>query len=322
MNAQKMSSPKNTCTVSFAQALLDAGVVLERDITRTLQVNLGLKCNQMCVHCHLDAGPARNEWMTRQTMDQVVGFAEKGGFNTVDITGGAPELHDRLIDFVKDISGIKAGIILRSNLSVLNTKEDAYLEKLKDNQVGIVASFPSLNEVQADAMRGRGVFATSIDCLRKLNKKGYGAANSGLTLDLVVNPSGAFLPPSQEGLEKRFKKMLAKKWGISFDRVFSFANVPLGRFYTWLKKTGNYDAYVKKLASAFNPATIQGLMCRSLVSVAWDGYLYDCDFNQAAGIPLGREKKHITEVSRVPDPGTPIAVGGHCFTCTAGSGFT
>lgn len=322
MNIRNSSAEKDSCAVSFPQALIDSGVTLERGIARILQVNLGLKCNQMCRHCHLDAGPHRSEWMTRRTMDQVVAFAEKGGFSLIDITGGAPELHDHLSDFIRDMSAIGAGVILRSNLSVLNHKEDAFIETLKENHVGIVASFPSLNQVQTDSMRGSGVFFESIHCLQRLNSKGYGEVTCGLPLDLVVNPSGAFLPPSQEALEKRFRKILAQKWGVAFNRVFSFANVPLGRFYKWLKKTGNYDIYLERLAFAFNSSTIPGLMCRSLVSVSWDGYLYDCDFNQAAGIPLGWEKQHITDAKSLPEPGAPIAVDDHCFTCTAGSGFT
>ncbi len=307
---------------SFSHTLLSKGIGLERGDTTTLQINLGLKCNQVCTHCHLDAGPGRKEWMTRETMDQVVTFAEKGSFKVIDITGGAPELHHNLLEFIRNLSGIGAQLMLRSNLSMLHDKGDSFMSVLKAYGVNIVASFPSLNNIQTDSMRGKGIFNTSISSLKKLNEMGYGVSESGLLLDLVVNPSGAFLPPSQESLEKRFKKVLEQKWGISFNRVFSFANVPLGRFQAWLKRSNNYDPYMKKLAAAFNPSAIDGLMCRTLVSVSWDGYLYDCDFNQAAGLPHGNKKVHISRIEELPGPGTLIAVDDHCYTCTAGAGFT
>ncbi len=307
---------------SFSQTLLSNDLKLERGRTNILQINLGLKCNQVCTHCHLEAGPGRKEWMTRETMDEVVVFVEKGNFHTVDITGGAPELHLNLIEFIRKLSGVGVQIILRSNLSVLHDKGDSFISELKAYGVNIVASFPSLNKTQTDSMRGKGIFSTSVSSLKKLNNLEYGVSESGPLLDLVVNPSGAFLPPPQESLEKRFKKVLEQKWGISFNRVFSFANVPLGRFQTWLIQSGNYDSYMEKLAAAFNPSAIDGLMCRTLISVSWDGYLFDCDFNQAAGLLLGNKKMHISHVEELPESGTPIVVDNHCYTCAAGTGFT
>jgi radical SAM/Cys-rich protein len=179
-----------------------------------------------------------------------------------------------------------------------------------------------LNEVQAESQRGKGTFRTSLDVLKKLVNLGYGQEKSGLELDLVVNPTGAFLPASQAETEKRFRRLLHQKWGIEFNELFCFANVPLGRFRSWLIKSGNYSNYLSKLKSAFNPCAVAGLMCRTLLSVSWDGYLYDCDFNQAAGLFMGNHKTHVSEMKNTPEPGSPIAMGDHCYTCTAGSGFT
>jgi len=185
-----------------------------------------------------------------------------------------------------------------------------------------VASFPSLNEVQLESFRGKESFQSSIDTLKTLNEMGYGKEKTGLELDLVVNPSGSFLPPSQAETENKFHRIIKQKWGICFNRLYTFANVPLGRFWTWLIKSGNFENYMEKLISAFNPCAVKGLMCRNLVSVSWDGYLFDCDFNQAAGLFLGKRKTHVSEIKNPTKPGTPIAADNHCFTCTAGSGFT
>lgn len=186
----------------------------------------------------------------------------------------------------------------------------------------IVASFPSCNEAQSDSQRGRGVFRMSLDALRKLNAMGYGQDGTGLELNLVANPTGAFLPTPQTQMEQRFREVLKKNWGIVFNRLHAFANVPLGRFRQWLVQSGNLESYLQRLASSFNPCAVEGLMCRTLVSVSWDGYLYDCDFNLARDLPLGGKKTHVSEMEGPPEPGIPIAVGDHCYTCTAGAGFT
>ncbi len=309
-------------TYSFGETLGKNGLSLEREVTRTLQINVGLMCNQTCSHCHLEAGPARREMMSLTTMQQVVEFAGRGNFQQVDITGGAPELHPRLPEFIEVLSGKEKQLILRSNLSVLGQKGPPFIHHLKKHGVRIMASFPSLNASQTEALRGQGMFTAGLDALVMLNQMGYGLADSGLGLDLVVNPTGAFLAPAQAGLEKRFHTVLAQKWGIHFNRLLSFSNVPLGRFRQWLQQSGNYQAYMRKLSSAFNPAAVAGLMCRTLLSVSWDGHLYDCDFNQAAGIFKGNRKVHITAADSLPAPGDPIAVADHCFTCTAGAGFT
>jgi radical SAM/Cys-rich protein len=307
----------------FRQTLAQHGLNLSREKTTTLQINVGLLCNQACRHCHLEAGPNRREMMSAETVDEVVNLAQRFQFEIIDITGGAPEMNPNLPAMIERLSPLTPRVMLRSNLTALKDGDrDHLIELCRTNRVVIVASFPSLNEAQADSQRGQGVFQESIDLLRKLNSLGYGQPGSSLELNLVSNPTGAFLPSSQEQLQKRFCQVLEKKWGIVFNNLFTFANVPLGRFRKWLETSGNLKSYLHKLASSFNPCSIEGLMCRSLISVSWDGYVYDCDFNQAIGLHLGGEKIHISELKQLPEPGEPIAVSHHCYTCTAGAGFT
>lgn len=295
---------------------------LVRQPTQTLQINLGFLCNQTCRHCHLDAGPRRNENMDSDTLAEVVAYARRSHFETIDITGGAPELNPHLKDLIEEISPLAQRIMLRSNLSALKAKMDRLIEVLTSRRVVIVASFPSLNLTQTDSQRGDGIFEESITVLQKLNTIGYGRNGSALALNLVSNPTGAFLPPGQEQAEKRFRQVLENKYGVTFNRLFNFANVPLGRFRRWLIHTGNFEAYMLKLTSSFNPCAVEGLMCRTLVSVAWDGHLYDCDFNLARGLFMGGKKIHVSRMPGPPEPGTAIITADHCYTCTAGSGFT
>jgi len=307
----------------FNQTLCKHGLKLNRAQTTTLQINVGLLCDQVCRHCHLSAGPGRKENMDSETVDEVVSYAGRGGFATVDITGGAPELNPNIVALIEKISPLAPRIMFRSNLSALKDDKRAHLiDVLKAHRVVVVASFPSLNEAQADSQRGDGVFKISIETLKRLNQMGYGQEGSGLELNLVSNPTGAFLPPSQSQMEKRFRQVLERKWGIVFNNLFNFANVPLGRFRQWLLKTGNLTEYIDKLAANFNTCAIEGLMCRTLVSVSWDGYLYDCDFNLARGLYLGERRIHVSEMSGPPEKGSPIVVADHCYTCTAGAGFT
>jgi radical SAM/Cys-rich protein len=212
--------------------------------------------------------------------------------------------------------------MFRSNLSALKDQMNRLIEPLKSHRVVIVASFPSLNLNQTDSQRGEGIFAESIAVLKELNAMGYGRNGSGLELNLVSNPTGAFLPPNQEKTEKRYHQILDQKWGVRFNRLFSFANVPLGRFRQWLIKSGNFESYMQKLVSNFNPCSVEGLMCRTLVSVSWDGYLYDCDFNLARGVYMSGKKIHVSEMPGPPEPDTPIVTADHCYTCAAGLGFT
>jgi len=307
----------------FSNTLKLQGIELVRAETHTLQVNVGLLCNQTCRHCHLEAGPGCREVMNGETVVEVVDFARRGGYNTIDITGGAPELNPHIQDLILKLSPFVPIIMLRSNLTALADAEKNSLTALcKACRVVIVASLPSLSTGQTESQRGRGVFEKSIDTLRKLNAIGYGQAGSGLELHLVSNPTGAFLPTSQTQAERRFRPDLEKKWGVVFNHLYTFANVPLGRFRQWLVASGNFENYLKRLVENFNPCAVTGLMCRTLVSVSWDGYLFDCDFNLASGLFLGGRKVHVSEVDGPPPPGSPITVSDHCYACTAGAGFT
>lgn len=307
----------------FHKTLGVHGIRLTRGKTHTLQVNVGFICNQVCRHCHLDAGPGRIEVMNRRTADRVADYAGKAGFETIDITGGAPEMNPDIVYIVSIFGKAANNLIFRSNLSALDEgKSDNLIDLLKSLKATIVASFPSLNESQADAQRGGGMFETSVRALKKLNGIGYGKKGSGLELNLVSNPTGAFLTPSQSRTEKRFKKVLEKKYGIYFNNLFNFANAPLGRFRAWLEKSGNLKPYMKKLEDGFNPCSVEGVMCKTLVSVSWDGYLYDCDFNLARGLHMGNQKVHVSQTASIPGEGRLIATADHCYTCTAGSGFT
>jgi radical SAM/Cys-rich protein len=307
----------------FAAKLTRNGLTLARDKTEVLQVNVGLACNLTCKHCHLEAGPDRRESMDEKTVGHVVEFVRRTGVRVVDITGGAPELNAHLPHMIESFAATADMVMVRSNLTSLLDADRRYLiDVFKKLRVVIVASFPSSSESQLESQRGKGVFAESVAALKLLNEAGYGLEGSDLRLDLVCNPTGAFLPASQSQVEKKFKFDLKRKWGITFNNLYAFANAPLGRFRNWLVESGNYGRYLRLLASRFNPCTVTGLMCRSLISVSWDGYLYDCDFNQAARIPAGGVRSHITEISHLPAPGAPIAVSDHCYACAAGSGFT
>ncbi len=307
----------------FAKTLSEHGLQLTRGQTDILQVNLGLFCDQRCRHCHLYAGPHRHEMMDKKTMDAVAVYGAAGGFRTVDITGGAPELNPFLDYLLEQVMPFAATIMVRSNLTaVTGRKQEHLMGFLTENKVVIVASFPSINEAQTTSQRGDGVFKKSLETLKKLNSMGYGREGSGLVLNLVLNPAGAFLPPSQAQTEKRFRSVLENRWGIVFNQLYTFANVPLGRFKKWLIASDNYEAYMAKLTCGFNPCAVEGLMCRTLVSVSWDGFLYDCDFNLAAGLPMGGKKTHVSQVLTPPAKKSPIAVSESCYTCTVGAGFT
>ena len=309
--------------IAFGDRLSANRLELTRDRTSTLQLNLGLQCNLCCRHCHLSAGPQRREMMSRETMEQVIAHARRTPYPAIDITGGAPELVPDLPFLIEQLAPLTPRLMLRTNLTVLSRSDKTQLlELFQRHKVVLVASFPATNQGQFEAQRGSGSMDVSLAMLKRLNALGYGRPGSSLELDLVANPAGAFLPSGQEATEKRFKRDLARKWGIEFHQLFIFANMPLGRFRHWLEQSGNLQAYLEKLAAGFNPCTLAGLMCRSLLSVNWDGYLYDCDFNLAAGIPLAGQATHISELDDYPKRGTAIAVGEHCYACTAGAGFT
>jgi radical SAM/Cys-rich protein len=306
----------------FDGNLARQGLKLVRGKTSTLQVNTGFLCDLTCRHCHLEAGPQRLEVMTRETMDNVVAYASRIPFETIDITGGAPELVPGISVFLARLTPLTRKLILRTNLVALREETAlGLMESCRDLGVALIASFPSTHIAQADALRGKGFWQNSLKILRDLNRLGYGSPGSGLTLDLVVNPAGAFLPDHQGQTEKRFKQQLGRH-GIVFNNLYSFANAPLGRYRAWLERSGNFDHYFKTLFERFNPATLEGLMCRSLISVSWDGTLYDCDFNIAAGLPHGPGNVHVSSLAGYPEEGAAIATGNHCYACTAGAGFT
>ncbi len=318
-----ISSKECTSFEPFGLTLLRHGLKLNRGKTHTLQVNVGFLCNQACRHCHLNAGPGRKENMEPGVVDEVVSYAQRSRFETIDITGGAPELNPSIGTLIERVVPLAPRIMLRSNLSALNGGERTDLiELLKSNKVVVVASFPSLNELQSDSQRGEGFFQISIHILKKLNALGYGHDNTGLELNLVSNPTGAFLPPSQVETEKRFRQILKKKWGVVFNNLYNFANVPLGRFRQWLSKSGNLEKYMDRLCSGFNPCAIEGVMCRTMVSVSWNGYLYDCDFNLSRGLYMGGRKLHISDMPGPPEEDAHITTADHCYSCTAGVGFT
>jgi radical SAM/Cys-rich protein len=265
------TAPGCSCDDLFARTLAHHGLELRRGETRTLQLNLGFLCDLACRHCHLEAGPQRREVMSRATMDAVIAYAGRVPFAVIDITGGAPELVPDLPYLLQRLAPLTARLMLRSNLTAIaGAGREALLETCIAQRVAIVASFPALNPGQANAQRGDGVFERSLESLRRLNALGYGLPGSGLELDLVASPAGAFLPAGQAQAEKRFKRELAAKWGIVFNQLYIFANVPLGRFRSWLEASGNLDGYLERLRDAFNPCSIEGLMCRHQVSVAWD----------------------------------------------------
>lgn len=306
----------------FGETLQRRGLELRRDQTATLQVNVGTQCNLTCRHCHLSAGPDRAETMTSQTMDEVIAYAERGGFSVVDITGGAPEMNPRLARLITGVKPFAKKIIVRSNLTLFTGARESLPEFFAEHGVVITASLPSVNKGQTDSQRGDGVFERVVGTIKRLNSMGYGVEGSGLELNLVMCPSGAFLPQPQAQTERRFREALGRGWGIVFNNLHAFANAPVGRFGQWLDSSGNREAYIKKLTDSFNPCAVGGVMCRSLVSVSWDGYLYDCDFNLAEGLSMGGKKTHIAEMKSAPKSGSPIAIGDHCYTCCAGAGFT
>lgn len=306
----------------FADAIRRRGLALTRGQTSTLQVNIGSICNLSCRHCHISAGPDRTEIMTAQVVDDVIAYAERGGFSVVDITGGAPEMNPNLERLITGIRPFAKKLIIRSNLTLFTGGRERLLEFFAANRVVITTSLPSINQGQTDAQRGDGVFDTVIKNLKRLNEIGYGVEGSGLELNIVMSPSGAYLPQPQAQTERRFKESLSRQWGITFNNLHAFANVPIGRFGQWLDTSDNRAGYVKKLADLFNSCAVEGVMCRTLVSVSWDGYLYDCDFNLADGLYMGGRKIHVSEMESAPQPGSPIAVGDHCYTCLAGAGFT
>ena len=307
----------------FAQALAESGLApLTATGITVFQINVGKLCNQTCGHCHVDAGPDRREIMTRETAELCIEALRGTDIPTVDITGGAPELNPNFRWLIEQSRALGRHVMDRSNLSVLLLPAQQDLaDFLAAHQVEIVASLPYFLEQQTDAQRGAGVFAKSIEALRKLNALGYGQDGSKLRLNLVYNPVGAFLPPAQHAVEADFKRELAVRHGIVFHSLYTITNMPINRFLDFLLRSGNYERYMEKLVNAYNPVAAAGVMCRYTLSVGWDGTLYDCDFNQMLDLPLGFDTPaHIRDFHAVLHGRRRITVGQHCYGCTAGSG--
>jgi radical SAM/Cys-rich protein len=286
------------------------------------QVNVGKLCNQTCRHCHVDAGPDRREIMTRETAEQCVQALARTDIPTLDITGGAPELNPHFRWLVEQGRALGRHVMDRCNLSVLLLPSQSDLaEFLAQHRVEVVASLPYYRPSQTDAQRGEGVFEKSIRALQLLNRLGYGVEGSGLTLNLVYNPVGAFLPPKQEAIEAQFRRELKRSHGVAFNHLYTITNMPISRFLEFLIESGNYDDYMERLANAFNPAAAAGVMCRSTLSVGWDGTLYDCDFNQMLDLPVNHGvPQHIRDFDPARFHSRRIVTGNHCYGCTAGAG--
>ena len=309
---------------AFSEKLADHGFgyLCADDAIPTLQINVGKLCNQACKHCHVEAGPKRTEIMTRETVDQVLGVLRRFRIPVVDITGGAPELNPSFRYLVAHARDSGARVIVRHNFTVQFTSGNESLpEFFRDHEVELVASLPYFLAHQTDSQRGSGVFEQSIQAMRRLNDLGYGREGSGLVMNLVYNPVGAFLPPEQDAIERDFRRELAARYDLHFNRLYTITNMPIRRFLDYLHRSGNYDRYMLKLVNSFNPRTVEGLMCRSLISVGWDGTLYDCDFNQMLDLSVGAGlPRHIAELDLERFSGRRIVTGNHCFGCTAGSG--
>jgi radical SAM/Cys-rich protein len=296
---------------------------LARARLETLQVNLGYKCNQTCLHCHVNAGPNRTEMMDAETLALIPRVIAARGVTTLDVTGGAPELHPGFRDLVREVGSMGVAVIDRCNLTILSEHgHEDLAEFLAAQRVQIVASLPCYLEDNVDAQRGEGVFARSIAGLKRLNALGYGRAGTGLTLDLVFNPQGPSLPPDQMRLEIEYKRMLGERHGVVFNHLFALANMPIQRFGATLLKRGQLAGYMDLLQSAHRDENLEGVMCRSMVSVDWRGFLHDCDFNQMLDLPLGGDtsRPHLRDLMKADIAGRPIRVAGHCFGCTAGQG--
>ena len=321
-----MVSPAQSSGIapSFEQALaVHHPLPLKAQSISTLQVNVGKVCNQTCHHCHVDAGPQRTESMSKATMDQVLDVLDRTPqITTVDITGGAPEMNPHFEYLVEQCRARDRKVIDRCNLTVFYVKGKAHLPQfLADHRVDIVASLPCYEADNVDQQRGKGVFDRSITALQRLNGLGYGKDGTGLMLDLVYNPLGPALPPSQVELEQDFKEELGQRHGIQFNRLYTITNMPISRFWDELREAGQLEHYYTLLLNNFNPLAIEGLMCRSLLSVGWDGGLYDCDFNQMLDLPVQTDPHtRIDRFNLMDLEHRPIVVGPHCLGCTAGSG--
>lgn len=322
--ALNSSSPAVARLPKFSEKLKAQGLYpLRAQGVHTLQVNVGKMCNQTCSHCHVDAGPDRTEIMTRETMGQILEVLKHESIATVDITGGAPEMNPNFRWFVEELSKLRKGIIVRCNLTILFAGQ-AYRDLpqfFAEHHVHVVSSLPCYSKKNTDAQRGVGVFDKSIQALLRLNDVGYGKTGTGLELDLVYNPNGAFLPGPQAALENDYKRELRELFGIEFNHLFAITNLPVSRFLDFLLESKGLDAYLDKLVQAYQPKAAEGVMCRSLISVGWDGKLYDCDFNQMLEMEVSTtDSRHIRDFDLAELSQRTIRVNQHCYGCTAGQG--
>ena len=288
-----------------------------------LQINMGYMCNQVCAHCHVDAGPDRKEIMTKKTMQECLNVIKKTGAHTLDLTGGAPEMNPNFRWFVEE--GAKLGIndfIVRSNLTIIraNKKFHDLPEFFKKHTIHVVSSMPHWTRGKTDKQRGDGVFDKSIQALQELNAVGYGIPGSDLKLDLVYNPSGAFLPGNQKALENDFKKALIEEFNINFNSLFAITNLPISRFLDYLIASENYEDYMYALVEAYNPEAVKNVMCTNTLSVSWDGWLFDCDFNQMLNLKVASKVNHISAYNEKLIQNRNIIINQHCYGCTAGAG--
>ena len=297
---------------------------IQRRQLETLQVNLGYVCNQQCLHCHVNAGPNRKESMSRENIEQLLAFMDRSALKQLDLTGGAPELNPHFRYLVEQAGKRKVHVIDRCNLSVLQEPgQETLAAFLAKNRVEIVASLPCYLKDNVDAQRGKGVYDASMAGLKKLNALGYGRAGSGLLLKLMYNPTGPFLPPPQNQLEEDYKRELKQRFGIEFNSLLTLTNMPIQRFGSMLISKGEFDEYMHLLKTAYHRDNLQTVMCRELISVDWQGYVYDCDFNQMLDLPLqaaNESRLHLRELNQDALTGLPIVVADHCYGCTAGQG--
>ncbi len=307
----------------FGEKLRETGVgPMRPGSLEIFQVNIGKMCNQVCTHCHVDAGPDRKEIMTRETMQQCLDVLRDLPVGTVDITGGAPELNPEFRWFVRELKTLGKHVIVRCNLTIIlaNKKFHDLPEFYRENGVEIACSLPFYNASRTDRQRGEGVFKDSIVALQMLNDVGYGKPPSGLVLNLVYNPAGAFLPANQEQMERDFKTELRKSYGIEFNHLFCITNMPVSRYLEYLINSGNYEKYMQRLLAAFNPTAALNVMCRNTLSVGWNGDLYDCDFNQMLELKVAGNSNHITRFDARTLADRAIRINQHCYGCTAGTG--
>ncbi|RYM32122.1 radical SAM/Cys-rich domain protein [Brumimicrobium glaciale] len=295
---------------------------LKARTTNILQLNLGYMCDLTCEHCHVDAGPDRKEIMTKETLEQVLNVVDKTDVHTVDLTGGAPEMNPHFLWLVEELTKRNVKTIVRSNLTILvsNKRYRKYPEFFKEHNIEVIASMPCYTQDNVDKQRGDGVFNKSIESLIILNKLGYGIEGSGLNLHLVFNPGGASLPPEQSALEQDYKVRLKADWDIEFNSLYTITNLPISRYLDFLLAANKYESYMETLINAYNPVAAENVMCKDTISVDWEGYLYDCDFNQMLQLKVQGKRQHVSEFDQDELLKRNIMIGQHCYGCTAGAG--